>query len=346
LTERALVTGATGFIGYHLVKALVKTGVEVICLTRSTSDTSSLASFDVSFVEGDVTLKESLAKAVSTVDTVYHLAGSTAVLHTEIYFQVNEGGTRNLAEVCARSDQPKRLVFVSSSAAAGPSPSTRPMIEEDPPHPISNYGRSKLAAEEAARQWADEIPITIVRPPIVFGEYDREVFRMFDLVSHGWHIVPGFGTRYFSLIHASDLAKALILASDKGEIVPAKGSSLDVPGQGIYFIADQWAPSYAELGPMMAEALGCNVRILPVPSVVAWGVGLVNDIVARLRNQPNLLNLDKAKDGLSGSWVYSPEKAQQQLGFKPDATIPERIRQTATWYQKFGWLSGGGEDVI
>ena len=212
------------------------------------------------------------------------------------------------------------------------------MREDDPPHPISHYGRSKLAGEEAARQWAGVIPITIVRPPIVFGEYDREVFRMFDLVAHGWHLVPGWKTRHFSLIHATDLAKALMLASARGEVLPDKDSNLDAPGHGIYFIADEWAPSYAELGPMMAEALDCKARILPVPGVVGWGVALVNEIAARLRNQPNLLNLDKARDGLSGSWVYSPKKAQRQLGFKPDATIFERIQQTGQWYQENGWL--------
>jgi dihydroflavonol-4-reductase len=338
LTERVLVTGATGFIGYHLVRALVKTGVEVLCLVRSTSNTSKLESFNVSFVEGDVTFKESLVDAVSGMDRVYHLAGSTAVIRAETYFLVNEVGTRNLVEVCAQSSQLQRLVLVSSSAAAGPSPPDRPMREDDPPHPISHYGQSKLAGEEAARQWAGVIPITIVRPPIVFGEYDREVFRMFDLVAHGWHIVPGWKTRYFSLIHAADLAKALILASTRGEVLPARDSRLDVHGQGIYFIADEWVPSYAELGPMMAEALHRKVRILPVPGVVAWGVALVNEIIARIRNQPNLLNLDKAKDGLSGSWVYSPKKAQQQLGFEPDATIFERILQTGQWYQENGWL--------
>jgi dihydroflavonol-4-reductase len=338
LTERVLVTGATGFIGYHLVQALVEMGVEVLCLVRSTSNISKLESFNVSFVEGDVTFKESLIDAVSAIDTVYHLAGSTAVIHADRYFQVNEVGTRNLVGVCAQYSQPKRLVLVSSSAAAGPSPPDRPMKEDDPPHPISYYGRSKLAGEEAARQWAGVIPITIVRPPIVFGEYDREVFKMFDLVAHGWHLVPGWKKRDFSLIHAADLSKALILASKKGETLSTKDASLDVPGQGIYFIADKWAPSYAELGPMMAEALDRKARILPVPGVFAWGVALVNEITARLRNQPNLLNLDKAKDGLTGSWVYSPIKAQQQLGFKPDATLFERIQQTGQWYKENGWL--------
>ncbi len=338
MTERVLVTGATGFIGYHLVQALVKTGLEVICLVRPTSDRSRLEAFDISFVDGDVTLKDSVIPAVSAVDTVYHLAGSTVALRAETHFHVNEGGTRNLVEACAQTGKPKRLIVVSSSGAVGPSPPGRPMREDDPPHPVSNYGRSKLAGEEAARQWAGTIPITIVRPPIVFGEYDRDMFRMFDLVAHGWHIVPGWKKRYFSLIHAADLSKALILVSQQGEVLPAPDTSPDMPGRGIYFIADDWAPSYAELGPMIAESLGCKARILPVPGVVGWAVAIVNEIMARFRNQPSILNLDKAREGLFGSWVYSPKKAEQQLGFKPDATILERIHQTGKWYQEQGWL--------
>lgn len=338
MTERVLVTGASGFIGYHLVQALVEAGREVYCLVRPTSNTYQLESFDVSFLEGDVTRKETLFKGVNLVDTVFHLAGSTAVFKPETHFQVNEGGTRNIAEACVESGMPKRLVIVSSMGAVGPSPGDRPMTEEDPPSPVSHYGRSKLAGERVAEGRADKIPITIVRPAIVFGEYDREFFRIFDLVAHGWHLVPGLKKKYFSLIHAEDLAKALILAAEKGERLPSQNEDPISPGQGRYFIADEWAPSYAEFGPMIADALDCKARIVPIPGLITWGVAIFFEILARLRRQPSILNLDKAREGLSGSWVYSHEKAKRQLGFKPNATIPERIRQTGSWYQEQGWL--------
>jgi len=338
LTERVLVTGATGFIGTHLVHHLVKMGVEVICLVRSTSKTSRLDNLGVSFIEGDITRKESLTEAVSLVDTVFHLAGLTTSFKVESFFHVNEEGTRNLVETCAEAGKQKRLVVVSSSSAVGPSSPGRAMTEEDPPKPISHYGRSKLAGEQVARKWAERLPITIVRPPIVFGEYDRDVFRMFELVAHGWHIVPGWKKKYYSLIHAADLAEALILAAQKGEVLPAKIEDFASPGQGIYFIADAWSPSYAELGPLMAKALGRKARILPVPGSVVWGVGFINEVTARLRGKPSILNLDKAKDGLTGSWVYSSQKAAAQVGFVPDATVSERIYQTGRWYQEQGWL--------
>jgi nucleoside-diphosphate-sugar epimerase len=338
LTERVLVTGATGFIGHHLVQALLQAGYEVRCLVRPTSDTSKLGGLEVSFTQGDVTRKESLGNALSDINTVFHLAGSTAAFKPEIHFLVNTVGTENLIQACTESETPKRLVLVSSSAAVGPSPGDRPMTEEDPPSPVSHYGRSKLAGEQAARRWAGALPITVVRPPIVFGEYDREVFRMFDLVAHGWHLVPGLRKKYFSLIHAADLAKALILAARKGEVLPPPNEFSGESGQGIYFIADSFAPSYAELGLLIAEALGRKVMVVPIPGLVTWGVALVNEILARIRRQPSILNFDKAREGLAGSWVYSPQKAEEQLGFKPDATIRERIYQTGRWYQEQGWL--------
>jgi nucleoside-diphosphate-sugar epimerase len=333
-----LVTGASGFIGYHLVQALAEAGREVYCFVRPTSNICQLGNFNVSFLEGDVTRKETLFKGVNQVDTVFHLAGSTAVFKPETHFQVNEGGMRNIAEACVESGVPKGLVIVSSTAAVGPSSEDRPMTEEDPPSPVSHYGWSKLAGERAALCWAGEIPITIVRPPIVFGEYDREFFRIYELVARGWHLVPGLKKKYFSLIHAADLAKALILAAEKGEHLPSQNEDPISSGQGFYFISDEWSPSYAEFGPMIAQALGRKVRIVPVPSLITWGLAVFFEILARIRRQPSILSLDKAREGLSGSWVYSPEKAKRQLGFKPNATIPERIHQTGGWYQEQGWL--------
>jgi nucleoside-diphosphate-sugar epimerase len=338
LTEKVLVTGASGFIGYHLVNALTGAGYEVTCLVRPTSDVSALAPYNVSFVEGDVTRLDSLHEPVSRVNTVFHLAAATVAFNEVMQSHVNEGGTRNICEACAKAKGSPRLILVSSSGAVGPSPPDRPMKETDPPAPVSIYGRSKLAGEIVARQWAGKVPITIVRPAIVFGEYEKDMFRMFELVAHGWHLVPGMKTRHYSLIHAADLAKGLILAASKGENLPPPEDESKFPSQGIYFMADGWAPSWAEFGPMIAEALGRKALVVNIPGPIVWGVALVFEILNRIRREPSILNLDKAREGLSGDWVYSPAKAKNQLGFKPEATIQERIIQTGKWYQEHGWL--------
>jgi nucleoside-diphosphate-sugar epimerase len=340
LTERVLVTGATGFIGYHLVRALLAEGAQVTCLIRPTSNRTTLENLNISFARGDVTLIETLTGPVSCVGVVYHLAGMTSGFHARDYQNVNELGTANIARACAQRTSPPTLIVVSSIAAAGPSPSGRLLSEENPPSPISSYGRSKLAGEKAAEVWAREVPITIVRPPIVFGEYDRDVFKMFATVSHGWHLVPGIKDRYYSFIHAGDLSRGLILAAHHGErLTSHEGSGQESFGKGVYFLSTDEHQSYADFGRMLAQALGRKgVGIIRIPIPATWLVGAVSEMIGRLRGRPSIVNLDKAREAAAGSWVCSADKARRQLGFEIQVSLEERLSQTVQWYRDQGWL--------
>jgi nucleoside-diphosphate-sugar epimerase len=336
LAERALVTGASGFIGYHLVKELSQAGAQITCLIRPTSDTSSLKEFDVSFATGDMLDKASLIDPVAEADVVYHLAGATAVFSRKDYYALNEGGTNNLLEACAMSASPPTVLYLSSMAAVGSSHIDSLISESDPPNPVSMYGHSKLAAENVARAWAGKVPITIVRPAGVFGEKDRDTFIIVGFVARGFHLVWGSETMYQSNIHAADLAKVLILAVQKGERLL---SANDPIGHGIYNAAYGEIPSYDELGQLVADALQRKkVRILRVPNSVLWGMGLVSELYGRIFRDPNILTIDKARDLTSGSFVCSTAKLQDQLGFKPRVSLQERIRQTIQWYLDQGWL--------
>ncbi len=176
----ALVTGATGFIGHHLVQLLTERGQQVSCLVRRDSDRSGVEAFDPNYCVGDVTDLNSLRRAVHGIDVVYHLAGLTKSLRADELIRVNELGTRNVSLACAEMTHPPILVVASSLAAAGPAVSDRPRREIDPPRPVSVYGRSKRAGELAAREYAARVPTTIVRPPIVFGEGDKDGFNLFQ----------------------------------------------------------------------------------------------------------------------------------------------------------------------
>lgn len=336
MAERVFVTGATGFIGYHLVKELSQAGAQISCLIRPTSDISSLKEFDVSYVRGDILDKASLVEPVAGADVVYHLAGAQESFNYRDYYAVNEGGTNNLLEACALSPSPPIFLYISSLAAAGPAHIDSPNSESDVPNPVSIYARSKLAAEKAAESWAGKVPITILRPAAVFGEFDRDTFIIVGFVARGFHLVWGSETMYHSAIHAADLAKVLTLAAQKGERLPPVNGS---KGQGIYNVAYEKVPEYEEFGRLLADGLHRKrFRILRVPNAVVWGMALVSELFGRILRKPNILTLDKARDLTAGSMVCSTVKIREQLGFIPKMSLEERIRQTMQWYLEQGWL--------
>lgn len=338
---KTLVTGASGFIGFHLLQALVARGDEVTALVRKTSPVDRIQSLGVRQVYGDVTDLDSLRTALRGQGIVYHVAGLNAVLRLKQFFEVNERGTGNVARACADQARPPTLVVVSSLAAAGPSPRGRLRAETDPPRPVSHYGRSKRAGEEAARQYAARVPITVVRPPIVFGEADRQCLLLFRSVAKSRiHFVPGYAPRKFSLIHAADLAALLILAAQRGErLAPSDAQIESPPGQGCYFAASDEHPTYYQLGHMIGKALGRRRTFsIPWAAPVVWLVAAVAQLMGRVRRRPVYFGIDKAREALAGEWACSAQKAAQQLGFSVSATLLDRLRQTARWYRQERWL--------
>lgn len=332
----ALVTGASGFIGYHLVNSLFQRGHEVTCLVRPNSDRSLIEPLQPRFATGDITDRTSVRAALHGIDVVYHLAGATKCLRRSHFHAINVEGTRNVASSCANSDSPPTLVYVSSLAAAGPSTIERRRIESDGASPVSNYGRSKLGGETIAREYAADLPISIVRPPIVLGEADRDGFEMFKSIAQwGVHLVPGLSDERVSVIHAADLAAALLKTASRGQrIGPASGDHT-----GIYYAAADEAPTYADLGRMIGRAVG-RKRTLVIRNLQAsvWGIAAINELIAQIRRRPHILSLDKAREATAGSWTCSAGVLHRDTGFAPAYSLQDRLNETARWYVEQGWL--------
>lgn len=342
-SRRVLVTGATGFIGGHLLERLVQQGAEASALARTRASLSRLQSRipsdDVRPVMGDVTDIDSLRRAVADVDLVFHVAGVVKSLDYEGFRRVNEDGVTNLLAVCAERTTPPVVVVVSSLAAAGPAPGDRPRVEEDPICPVSNYGRSKRAGEVVAERWANRVPITVVRPSIVFGEYDSAMLNLFRPIRQfRFHLVPGFRPRRLSLIHVDDLATMLLLSAEKGRRLAAPDTDGD--RAGYYLAAGDETPTMHELGVLIGRATGHErVWIVHAPELMAWCVGAGADVVSHLRRTPSVVGLDKIREAVAGSWTCSAGRAQRELGFQVQTSLSERLRQTAEFYFRAGWLA-------
>jgi nucleoside-diphosphate-sugar epimerase len=328
---RVLVTGATGFIGRHAVRMLSRAGFDVACLVRKSGDRRGLDDPRVSFVEGDLSDAGSLARALENAGAVLHLASLLKVPWKPEFRTVNIGGTEAIARAAAARVNPPVLVVVSTLATAGPATNGRPHRETDEPRPISRYGRMKLDAELASRAFADQIPLTIVRPPMVLGEGDRFGLKLFRSVARGFHVVPSFGAHQMSLIHVEDLAEVLIAATERGERVGK------TQGSGIYYVADDARPTYAELGLLVGAACKTKPRVIRVPSAISGIAALAGELIARIRDQPTIFNLDKWREATAGSWICDPGKAKRELGFAPK-NLEARLEQTAAWYRREGWL--------
>ena len=336
--QPVLVTGASGFIGRHLVRHLIDCGCQVSCLVRATSCIDEPRSAGAQLVTGDVTdwARIGRALAVSQARIVFHIAGLLKALRNDDFLRVNAGGVESVAAACANCTDKPVLVVVSSLAAAGPCAVGRPRVESDAPTPVSAYGCSKLAGEQAAARYAGVVPISIVRPPIVFGPGDRGMLEMFRPIARwGIHAVPGWGERCFSLIHVADLVEGLLLAAEKGEHLHPNG----LPGQGVYFMATEDELTYTELGQAMATALGKKrATVVHLPGPLVKLVGLCGDAMTWIRQRPAWVNSDKMTEALAGSWMCSSAKARTQLGWSPTAALAKRLYETAQWYRQARWL--------
>ncbi len=344
--SRSFVTGATGFIGTRLVQRLVERGDEVACLVRTTSDTSQLTPHGVQLVTGGLEEEASLAVALAGTfggrgaEVIYHLAGKTHGASLGDFCRVNEAGTEVLCRAAVSQASPPVVVFVSSLAAAGPSPPGVPHNERTPAEPISDYGRSKLAGEVAARRVLSEVggdeclPLSIVRPPVVFGPGDRDGLLLFKMLRRfGFHFVPQQQGLPLSLVYADDLVEALIRVANQGERATASDEA-----SGLYYAASPVESSYAQIGQMAAAAMGRKIWVRcgrQTPMVVP---ALVNDWVGKWRGKPPLFGRDKLREASATGWVCDSQKLIGELDWAPSAPLADLYRETYEWYREAGWL--------
>jgi len=326
---KTLVTGGTGFVGSHLVEVLQREGHEVVCLVRDEVKARRVfGEATPHLVRGQLDDPIALARASQGIDLVFHVAGLTAAPRRNELVRVNEMATRTLISVLERhAPNLNRLVYVSSLAATGPTSPDVLIDGSTASRPVSDYGWSKLAGEEAVRR--SKLPWTVVRPPTVYGPRDREVFKIFRLVRLGVAPVFGSGEQQNSFVYATDLAEALLHCVSPSTV-----------GQ-VYFPAHREVRTQRELIHEIARAIqptSRSPRILPIPPALARAALAITGTAAGIVGKATLLTSDRARDFLADAWICSPSSLERDTGWEAAIDLAAGLQLTAQWYRAAGWL--------
>jgi nucleoside-diphosphate-sugar epimerase len=321
---KALVTGATGFVGSHLTEALRRRGDEVTVLARSPAKAAALAPLGVTVVVGDLADAAALAAASRGQDVVYHVAGAVAARSEAEFLAANRDGSRLLADAALQAGV-RRFLLVSSMAAAGPTIKGRPLRGDEAPRPVTAYGRSKLAAEQAVT--ASGLDWTIVRPPMVYGPRDHEVLKVFRLARLGLAPVLGDGSQELTAVHAADLADALIAIGTHPATV-----------RRMYYACHPEIFTGAELARAVGRAMGRSLAVVRVPSSIGRGVLRLTGAAARLAGQATILTADKANEFYQPAWTGDPSPLTRDTGWRAQRDLRTGLDETYRWYREAGWL--------
>lgn len=336
---KALVTGATGFVGSNLVDHLLQQTWQVDCLVRDLERASSLEQRGAALCQGTLSDAEGLVQRAEGCNVIYHVAGRVRALSDQQFTTDNVDGTRNVVAAAAAQPNPPVVVLVSSLAAGGPNQPGAPARETDDDRPISAYGESKLAAERAAAEFADQVPISIVRPPIIFGPADKASLKIFNGIRRlRIHPVPGLRRFPVSLVHVADLCNAMITIAERGTRVVASTNGKADIAAGTYHVAAERTIPYGELGKLAAQALDCQGVAVPLPKALFWMLGGGVELFGQVIRRPQVLNLDKIREAVAPAWECNDEKIRQELDYQPAATLEQRFAETAQWYREQGWL--------
>lgn len=321
---KALVTGGTGFIGSHLVDALIARGARVTVLTRFPRRKLPPDWPGVEIVKGDLANLEALRIASRGQDVIYHCAGLVAARNEAEFFAINRDGTERLLAAAAEGSR-ARFILVSSLSAAGPSPRGGRKQGHEPAEPVNSYGRSKLAAETVVR--AGSLPWTIIRPPAVYGPRDKELLRVFKAVRFGLLPIFGDGNQELSMVYVADLVSAMI----------ATGSSQAAVGKVLYPCHREVVTS-TMFAREVAKAMGRRIRFVKLSRWFTSGVFGVTSTAARLARVTTMLAPDKIFELYAPAWTADPGVLETATGWKAEFDLARGVPETARWYRGAGWV--------
>lgn len=324
----SVVTGASGFVGSHLVDLLLEKGHHVKCILRKTSNRRWLEGKPVEIVDTGLYDKNSLKEVLKGADYLFHIAGIVKAKTWEDYYRGNVETTKNLLESVKEVNPAiKRVILVSSLTACGPSLDGKPVTEETEPHPITRYGKSKYEEEKLARKFMSDIPITIIMPHAVYGERDTEIYQFFKTYKGGLMPLIGFNEKRLNLIHVKDLVDGIYLASVSEKAIGQK-----------YFIASEEIYNWPLIGDVIAKAFGRKALTIRIPHFLVYTIAFIAEGVTYFSKSAATFNIEKAKDWVQENWTCDVSKAKNEIGFRQNVLLEEGMKRTIDWYREMKWL--------
>jgi len=326
---RVLVTGGTGFAGYHLCRRLIEGGHHVTALVREPSRAGDLIKDGVEIAEGHLGDPDTLQRALSGVETVYHLAAvfRRGDLSAKQMQAINAQGTRNLLRMAHRAGSVGRFVHCSTVGVHGDT-GDRPADEEAPLRPGDAYQRSKLEGEMAARAYHQDgrLPVVIFRPGGIYGPRDMRFLKLFRSIQGGRFVMLGSGEVLYQMIFIDDLVDGILLCGTKDQ---ALGRT--------YILTGERPVTLNRLVALVAEVLGVSISGRHWPVAPVYLAGLLCELICRpLGVDPPLHR--RRVDFFRKSRSFNVARAREELGFRPRIDLKAGLQRTVAWYRKEGYL--------
>jgi len=302
-----VVTGATGFIGSHLIAYLVGHGCTIHALVRETSDQRCLNKSDQVKIH-IVDLKQSSPiSCLEKADYLFHCACLTKAKTKDDYFCGNVYSCEVLYERCvAIGNNLKAIVHLSSLAAAGPNVQGEPAQEKKPCKPVTYYGESKLAGEKIALKYASSLPIVIIRPPVVYGPREKNFFVYLKALSQGWNIKIGTTKRELSLVYVADIVRAMVQAA----VCYPKNEK-------IYYVTDGEHYFWSDISDSAMKILNVRAKTLFIPEVLLTFLSSISEVLAWFGPKPALFARHRVIDICQTSWIASTKSFFESHTFQP-----------------------------
>ena len=346
---KILITGASGFIGSFIVEEALKRGFETWAAVRKSSSREWLQDERIHFIELNLSSKAQLVEQLrgKDFDYVVHAAGVTKCLNKQDFHRINTEGTKNLVDALLEVEMPlKRFVFISSLSIFGTIKEQQPyeeIKETDTPQPNTEYGRSKLAAEQYLESVGPRVPYIILRPTGVYGPREKDYFIMAKSIKGHSDFAVGFKRQDITFVYVKDVVQAVFLALEVGDCksptTDCKSPTTQSPIGRAYFLSDGQVYQSATFSNLIHEELGRPWWIrITAPVWVLRIVTFFGEYIGRMTGKVTALNNDKYNILKQRNWRCDIQPAIDELGYQPAYNLEQGVKETIQWYKDNGWL--------